>query len=317
MTKYISNSQIGLYKHCKRRWYLAHYRALGIPEGRETVTGAMQLGTRIHEVLYRRYQFGEDAMYALKDVYDSAELLVLEQGREEEVLGLRKEHDLAHAMISGYEQWLSDEGADVGFEVVGAETAITAPIPGIDDVELRGKLDQRVVRKVDGARLFLDHKTTPDFVGAGRTMHMNPQFKFYHLLEKLDAYAKTGSAPPARTDGGLVNMLRKVKRTAKAIPPFYQRIEVRHNDTELQTFWRQVYQTIIEILELTAKLDEGVDPTSVAYPSPAPDCTWKCQFFSLCGLMDDGSDWNGFIDGMYVNVDPDARYLEVIQPKAE
>jgi hypothetical protein len=43
------------------------------------------------------------------------------------------------------------------------------------------------------------------------------------------------------------------------------------------------------MLNVRDALDKGADHQEVAYPRPSRDCKWKCQFFSVCPLVDDGS----------------------------
>jgi hypothetical protein len=305
----VSNSEIQTYKSCKRKWYLVYYRELGLSRKEESPVGPRQLGTRIHTALHSMYADGTNPINVIDGVYANDIAYLQEAERFDDVVEVQKEQDLAHAMLSGYVEWLAETGADDGITLVAAETVIEVP-SAVDGVHLRGKLDQRILRESDGARLFLDHKTVGDLSTPAKTLPMDEQMKFYHLLEKLDAMHKTGSEPPWRTDGGLYNMLRKVKRTATAKPPFYGRIEVRHNDHELRNMWIRVHAVIEDIVKTRQQLDAGADHNFVAYPRPSRDCTWSCDFFPVCPMFDDNSNVDGLLSEYYTHINPHQRYVD-------
>src|SRR5690606_38485102 len=119
---------------------------------------------------------------------------------------------------------------------------------------------------------------------------------------------ETGGEPQWRTDGALYTMLRKVKRTAAAKPPFYDQIEVQHNLQTIRTMWTRVAKVVEEIYDARVALDAGSDHQYIAYPRPSRDCTWKCDFFPVCSMFDDGSDVEGVIEQYYEHVDPPQRY---------
>lgn len=301
----VSNSEIQTWKDCRRRWWLTYYRELGIKRSEDKPVGARQLGTRIHIALCEFYENGRNPLDVINEVYAEDEKLFA--AFPDKITDMRKEQDLAKAMLEGYIEWVAEEAADDGIELVAAETVIEVP-SGVKGVTLRGKLDQRVVRKVDGARLFLDHKTVGDLTTPVRLLPLDEQMKFYHLLEKLDSMYKTGGDPQWRTDGGLYNMLRKVKRTATAKPPFYGRAEVRHNEAILRNTWIRVHKILEELVTTRQALDAGADHQYMCPPRPSKDCTWKCDFFAVCPMFDDGSNIDGLLNEYYTHIDPHERY---------
>lgn len=306
----ISNSEMRTFKACRRRWYLTYYRELGVPDEARKPTGALQHGTRMHTVLQAMYEEKTNGLTRLHEIY--AEELEKWKDDPYAVSDLQKEQDLSSAMIEGYIEWLEETGADSGYEIVEVEQAIEVPFGEIEDhqITLRGKLDARVQRKSDGARLFLDHKNVGNFTEPMKILHLDEQMRFYHLLEMLDALMRTGSEAPTPTDGGLYNMLRKVKRSARAKPPFYERNEVRHNRTEIQNMWHRVYGVIEDIVAVRVKLDAGENHQKVVYPNPGRECTFMCPFIAVCPLMDDGSDYETMLSAEYTHVDPHERYAD-------
>lgn len=297
---YISNSQIQTFKDCQRKWYLQYYRELG-PK-RPDIAGPLGLGTKVHIVLETIYMTDDDPLEVLKALYEEDEQKVLAMPYpDDEMKKLGKERDLAFAIIEGFIQWREEEGIDADYEVISAEEVLQYELfPG---VFLRGKVDNRLRRKSDGAVLFNDWKTTQTFTDRW-LLQLNEQMKMYHLLEMLISGGKQ------HTDGALYTMLRKVKRTAAAKPPFYMREEVRHNREELVNFYEATKEIAGRIVDAHRRLDAGEDMHTVAPPRPSRDCSWKCPFVLICPMFDDGSMVEYSIQEHFDHVDPDARYAE-------
>jgi len=154
------------------------------------------------------------------------------------------------------------------------------------------------------------HNTAASLAEGPRMLPLDEQMKYYMLLERLDAIAKTGSEPPEPTMGGLYTMLKKNKHTARAKPPFYQTVEVQHNRLELESMWMRTHKRIREILEARTELDAGGDQRYWVAPRPNRDCTWKCQFFAVCPIMDEAppETWNAMLGEYYEHNDPYERY---------
>lgn len=306
----VSNSELRTHKRCPRKWWLAYHRKL-VPI-RDEVVGARSIGTRVHVALATYYsgQFDvEEALRTYKEISDEDRVRFLTDNELADTRKLDSEIDLGRIMLEGYFEWLAETGADEGLKVIAAETPIEAPIVGVPSVHIRGKLDLRLQREWDGARLFLDHKTVGSLQQANGTIIQDEQMLTYHLLEKLEAIA-IGDDSGEFTDGGLYNMLRKVKRTATAKPPFYDRIEVRHNETELRNFYTRITGQVYRILEAELELNRGTDHHYIVPPNPTRDCSWDCDFYHVCPLFDDGSRAEDFVRDNYSVGDPDARYLE-------
>lgn len=159
----------------------------------------------------------------------------------------------------------------------------------------------------------MDHKTVMTFADKLKTLHLDEQMQLYHLIEYLILLGEEEEdAQKARTDGALYNMLRKVKRTSKAKPPFYARHEVRHNLQQLRNFWTRTAGVAQRLVELEARLDAGGDHHFVCPPAPTRDCSWQCDFFQICPMFDDGSDVQSVIETQFEIKHPLAgRYTAV------
>jgi hypothetical protein len=206
-------------------------------------------------------------------------------------------------MLEGYLEWVELEGIDAELEMISTEEILERPMMD-GKVILQGKIDMRVRRKIDGARMIRDFKTVGgSFADFGAMAHMNEQVKTYMLLDEAQEQDED-----SRTDGAIFTMLRKVKRGAYAKPPFYDQIEVRHNRFTLRAFLEQLEGTFEDMLRVRDALDAGESHYKNAYPSPSKDCKWKCQFFAICPLFDDGSAAEAALSDSFESADPYGYY---------
>lgn len=295
----ISNSEIQTFKDCRRRWWLTYYRRMR-PKV-ENFTGALALGSRIHEALDRHYSTGQDLLEAHADLVKEDLKKLTDDYRD--TSGLESEADLGRIMLEGYLEWVEQEGIDAELEMISTEEILERPMMD-GKVILQGKIDMRVRRKIDGARMIRDFKTVGgSFADFGSMSHMNEQVKTYMLLDEVQS-AEDGN----RTDGAIFTMLRKVKRGAYAKPPFYDQIEVRHNRFTLRAFLEQLEGTLADMLRVRDALDEGGSHYANVYPTPSKDCKWKCQFFAICPLFDDGSAAEAALSDSFESSDPYGYY---------
>jgi hypothetical protein len=294
----ISNSEIQTFKDCRRRWWFTYYRRLQ-PKVQD-FTGALALGSRIHEALDQYYSTGKPLLQAHADLVAADMKKMNDSFRDTSTL--ETEAELGRVMLEGYLEWVELEGIDAELEMISTEEIIERPMMD-GRVTLQGKIDMRVRRKIDGVRMFRDFKTVGgSFADFGSIAHMNEQILTYMVLEEAQ---NTGNE---RSEGGIFTMLRKVKRGAYAKPPFYDQIEVRHNQFTLRSFFQRLEGTLEDILKVRSALDAGESHYKHAYPRPTRDCKWKCQFFAICPLVDDGSAAEAAISDAFEVADPYGYY---------
>jgi len=321
----VSNSEVQTFKDCPRKWWLAWYR--GLKSRNRQVVSARSTGTRIHVALaelYRPNGVTHDAMRMLLDAQDvdrrefETQRAAVNFNEDTELKSfdeyertLLSAFDLEHAMIEGYLEWIQETGVDSQLEVISAEQKIEVELTTLplslrsawgDTIKLIAKLDARVRSTVTGAIKFIDHKTVGSLYDA--TLGINQQMLHYHVIE--DATTEPGQP---RAEGALYNMLRKVKRTRASRKPYYLRIPIDHNRYELNGYRNQLYG-VISRLNLT-EVWLGQRPQqhqAVVPPRPSRDCTWKCEFFKICRMFDDGSRVEAAIEEHYVAGDPLAYY---------
>lgn len=253
----------------------------------------------MHNALEAFYN-GNDLIDSYMMFLEEDKILALTEGLDvEKVLS---EGEMGRIMLEGYIQWIEEEGIDAQYEIISNEETLAMPM--LDGrVELRGKIDMRLRRKSDGTRLIRDFKTVGQtFNQYASTLHLNEQALTYMTL---DAYHNTEED---RADGALFTLFKKNKQTARAKGPFYAEEEVLHNIFTLRSFWIRLNAELSDMMAVKDALDDGANHQGVAYPRPSNDCTWKCPFFAICGMMDDGSAVEDAISDLFNVGNPDERY---------
>jgi hypothetical protein len=320
---FLSQSEIATWARCPRKWLLEYY--FGMVPADELPYGHRILGVRVHIALDGHYGWGMSPLAILQVLY-AIEIREHPEFEQE----LKDEMALALIMVSGYLEWAEQEGADSDLQVVATETDLQVPLPGLPEVILRARMDQVVRQLSTGALKFLDHKTSASF-SSHQALERNPQFRFYGLMQFLAA----GHGVPVpgmelRPDrpvvlGGIINTLRRSRRSGASKPPYYARDEVRFSIEVLESTYTRTAQVAREIQHGRAVLDQAYAQggelqrvnaiqRSAFRPNPIDgDCDWRCPAASgLCVAMDDGSDWPGILDGSgrFVRADPYARYSD-------
>jgi len=316
----ISNSEIQLFKRCPRQWLIDYY--YGFMPVDPSPLGAANLGTRVHLALEAKFGYGLDPETVLDIIYGQEIANRPDLAKE-----LNADLEMSKIMVHGLLEWLAGEGHLATFQVVWTEAEVRVPLPGFEGIDLRGKLDQ-AAQLEDGTFTFLDWKTR-DVLRPKIVIRQDPQMRFYSLLWWLAA----GYPPPmpgrglpdtaGKTPlvlGGNVAQLRKVKRSTKSKPPYYQWDPFTHTPEIMATTLLGVQQTVAEILRVRQALDEAgqdimqVDWVQRTLARPVwvdHDCSWRCPLAKgACGMMDDGSAWiEHFVSsGQYVQGDPYERY---------
>lgn len=292
----MSISEMTTWRDCRRKWYLEYYRQFKTPE---KDTGPLALGTNVHASLAAYYSPGGSkglALGVLSAIYEEAR----EKQNGLTNQDLEKEAKLARIMVEGYFDWIEETGVDADLEILEAEADIehTTEIFGTS-IRLVGKRDAIGVRRSTGISTLIDHKTCQSLTDPA--LDLNEQSRMYLLLQRLNGSTVLQNCT--------WNLLRKVQRSAKAIPPFYAREDIYVSEDELRRFWTRIHGIIRDILNVREALDGGESHYSVCYPRPSRDCSWKCSYRVVCPLMDsEGDNVEKFLSDQYTQGDPYARY---------
>ena len=295
----VSNTEINTFAECRRKWWLTYYLKYHAKE--VSLVGPLPLGSRVHKALEVYYKDGYDLVGTYNQLLDDDLALAVEIG--EDLAALTTEGELGRIMLEGYLDWLEAEGVLSNYKVIGVEDKLSMPM--LDGrVHVIGKIDLRVQDQRDGTNLVLDHKTVAQPGTYSRWAHMNPQLMTYQTLDYIN------TPESQRIAGGEFHLLKKVKRGPRAVPPFYERIEVRHNVFTLRSFWVRLQGQLSQMTQARDLLDEGADHRLVVYPSPSTNCSWKCPFFRVCPLFDDGSAAMEMLEADFEVGDPYAYYSD-------
>jgi hypothetical protein len=301
----VSHSELATWARCPRRWYFGTYLRWGTDPETAPATGTALLGTRLHLALEASEGHGIPSLEALSWVYDRAS-----EEHPFEESDIRKERDLAFAILEGFLEWSAEEGYDVGYEVIATEKETHVDLPFIDwtqgDFTLVAKLDVLVRRTDDGVVRFRDYKSVGTLSKANGLLR-DTQMRTYSMIQALQAKEDPSTPNP---DGGQYVMLLRSKRTARAKGPFYQVVEFDYNRHDLNATWMRVRSIASGIADARRRLDAGEDHHMVAYPVPGDYCEWACPFNRICHLADDGSHLEEALQGNYVQLDPMARYSD-------
>jgi hypothetical protein len=292
----VSNSEIQTFKRCRRQWWLAWHR--GLRPKVESPLGALAIGQNIHVALGGWYvpdgQPRTNPQETLEVLLkEAAERLGTYWGSQEknvppeELKILLSEADLQRIMLEGYMQWIEETGADQDFTIIESERYVEAPFIFRNGVQIYiiGRLDVLAEDHWSKQLVFIDHKTTGSILESLKGIAFNPQMRMYRLILQL--------AEDRDVLLAIYSMLRKVKRTVKANPPFFHREKIVHNRHEIESFIQQLMGVIYDIIEVEYHLnDVYTHPNMVhnraVYPTPGAHCRY-CPFQRECLMMDDGS----------------------------
>lgn len=292
------------FKDCRRKWYLANYRKLA-PRS-HYLSPPLETGTLVHEAVRVFYRNNRDVEKALKWL-DTSKQTAIDLALRADQAVVQNNHELARTVVEGYFWWLENTGADYRIKIESVETAYIVPGP-VEGTLLLAKLDLLGTDTVTGDYLIMDHKTLDAFARTVQTLNLNEQGPFYALIRSL---AEPDSKPVTKI---VWNMMRKVKRGPKSKPPYYARTDIYVSKAMLARLWDQIYGQIRDIHEAEARLDAGESHQIVAYPHPTQDCSWKCPYFGVCGLMNDpDSHFEEILENAFEITNPLERYQDQIE----
>lgn len=109
-------------------------------------------------------------------------------------------------------------------------------------------------------------------------------------------------------------MIRRVKRTRAAKPPFFDRMTIHHSPQQLRSFHNRLMGELEEIIRIRSLLETcevtGDDPGFYVFPTPTRNCHWDCPYFDVCGLIDRPDDNpDHYLSMIFEEGDPYARYV--------
>lgn len=288
----LTSSEMRAWQVCPRGWFLTYWRRL-LPT--RDLPSLPNIGNLYHGGMQIRYESPDaDPFEWLRE---RGERLIAEY--PEMAPQILADVEMAAIMLEGRFQWGEEEGEDANREFVAAEQVVEAPV---GPYVLRGKIDARFRRTWNGALVQWEYKTVGSLKDIPKYAQSAPQFLTYSLLSYLT------KPDGVATEGIVIDMARRVKRTARAQPPFYALHPVYHNAEELRAHYRHVIAVGGMIERARDQLSRGVEHHDACPPAVDKDHAWKCRCHDACSMFDDGSDVEGYLAEFYEEHDPWARY---------
>lgn len=276
-------SEVKRFKRCPRSEWLGYRHSGRGLRLQVSEVGIRDLGTLVHAGVAGYYTHG-DALAPVQE--ERARLVAAEAWTPEWESALQ----YAEIMLDGYVQWVAEWGVDVGETTVCVEERLELPFGFYhgEEVVVTGKLDRVVTDDLTGEYILEDTKTTQTLEPP--PLQVDDQLLTYCLL------AREAGMPITRVRH---NMLRKVKRGPRAVPPFYARVEVPVNEEQYDAHELHLESTMDALVSSIVRREAGDSHHLTNPPNPTRDCKWDCDFLPVCPMLDDGSDWEGMLNAMY------------------
>lgn len=270
-------SELKKFKRCRRSWYNGYVLNLRKPEfsGEAAPRVKRDAGTLFHKDLLEHYYRGETAAPGAW-LRTQTPPVSAAYGKE-----WQDTYTLAQIMLDGYGEWLADEGMDMGERTLGTEVEY---VVDLGPVNLTVHID-RLVMDETFDRLIVEDLKTVDSLSKGESFAVDEQLLTYAWVTE-QIHGRPVSACRHR-------MARRVKRTARATPPFYGEVEINPNRAQMDAIESHIRATVTDMLRVLG--DNGP-----FYPNVTGDCSWDCDFLPICAMHDDGSDLAGVRQELYI-----------------
>lgn len=291
-----SNSEIEVWRDCRRKWMLQYY--LSLQKKEREVRYPLTVGNLVHgafEVYYGLLAEGIDE----DDAADEADVFLvnkraedLSECAEEYKDVIDKAHKAASACWASYLSWLDETGADLNLRIIGSEDKLSKPGP-LPGTVLNGRIDLLAEDTRNGDIVVIDLKLVQSITEKIRMLHLDTQTKTYALLAR-HKYHK-----PVKV---MFRIVKINQRSAKVKGAQEEEYVIHLNEGQLDTYEKQLAGVFQDIIDTTEALDNGGHHQTLAYPSPSDSCSWKCPFFAVCPQMDDPhSDAEWLLNDAYEN----------------
>ena len=275
-------SAVKKFKRCRRSWALGYERGLELApmvDGPVSDSGR-SLGTLVHAGV-EAYRLGGNLAEVLAPV-EAAVASAAEAALGPDIHPERlKMFEMARLMLEGYVEWQETDGARPAEETVLVEHQMSLDMGVIrgDRVFLTGKADEVLRNTVSGQIIVNDVKTVAQFDKDQQFWIDDQLLAYAYMLDKTEGL---------RPSVGRHTMLRKVGRSARAKPPFYDIADIYISPQMLDSVEHTLYAVLDDMVSVSQDLEH--DPfTHTAYPNPTRDCSWDCDFLGVCSMFGDES----------------------------
>ena len=295
----VRGTEVSDFLRCRTRWDYAWQQKLRA----RTPNDKLFFGTLFHRYLEEWYKNHSQAqaLTAMKKLFDETDTSGMEQVVIDELW------DLAFNVAENYfATWAKDDNK---MEVLATELEFSFPIT--KDKWYTGTIDL-VVKDEHGQVWFYDHKTTTSIDSYEKRADMDRQIsRYWWALQQLGydvhgfvyniilkdyptrpSVLKNGSLSQNKAqkttyelylqaiqENGLdPNDYRDILEHFKAMPyRFFRRVKVQRLQSEIDN-------SIIELIEVAKDMEDAR-----IYRNITKDCSWDCQYQSICQSSMDGS----------------------------
>lgn len=282
MQRRIRNSSITKFLRCRRSWSLSYLRNLETAWNQRMTPQTFDCGNAVHRGLEALVN-GQDWMAAIDEHWAEIQGVLAPEADYEKWIDQLV--TMPRLMVEGYIEWREEEGIDIGYETLGTELPYEANLGAFhgDDVILYGTID-RLLRNPNGQLVIDDYKTVAT-LDSILTLPTNWQINNYDLLTRVNTGEDVVEARHTQ--------LKRVKRTARAKPPFYGMLRTTFNQARRDSHWLHLAGVVDEMVSIMQRIEVDPDPAHhmLCPPNPTRDCSWDCAFKDVCPSMDNGSDW--------------------------
>jgi RecB family exonuclease len=297
--KKVRGTEVTDFLRCRTKWDYAWQQKLRA----KTPNDKLFFGTLFHKYLEEWYtNFSQaQALTAMKKLFDETDTSGMEQFQVDELW------DLAYNVAENYfKTWAV---TDNKFEVVATELQFAIPLT--DDLTYTGTIDL-VVKDKYGQIWFYDHKTTNSIESYEKRADMDRQIsRYWWALQQLgydvhgfvyNIILKDYPTQPSVLKNGSLSQNKSQKTTHElylqaiqqnGLDPNDYREILEHFKLTPDRYFRRVFvhrsqeevdNSIQELLAVSQDM-EGAR----IYRNITKDCSWDCQYQSICQSSMDGS----------------------------
>lgn len=277
----VSTSEVNTFLTCKQRWMYAHHPSYNLEP--RTLGIALTRGIVGHKALELYYEMiSHNEPHA--DAVDVVQEYIMGQFHKEVAYGDGEKSIMLMellALLKNYleeSRWLLDR-----YDILGVEHLVTAPLPGVEDIDFAGRIDVVFGIKSRNEAIPFDHKLCYNF-WSDNSLRMNPQ---------LSNYAWALSQIGYNSNKGIMNMVRYREN---AIDKFKQE-EVSVKPTVQGMFIQNHTVAAIDIVELKKKPEIGIQ-NGVTRSASKFNCEY-CPFNELCYTESQGGNSKNVIAAHY------------------
>lgn len=175
-------------------------------------------------------------------------------------------------------RWIIDR-----YDILGVENLVTAPLPGVEDIDFAGRIDVTLREKGTESVVPFDHKFCYNF-WSDNSLRMNPQLSNYAWALTQMGYNSTK---------GIMNMVRyrddaieKIKQEEVPVKPTVQDVFIKNHT-----------KAAIDIVELKKKPEVSIDD-GITRSASKFNCEY-CPFNELCYTESQGGNSKNVIAAHY------------------